>query len=389
MKNIHTKYMRQALRLARKGLGRTSPNPCVGAVIVKNGRVLASGYHHKAGMPHAEIEALNQLGGKASGATLYVTLEPCNHQGRTPPCTEAILRSGIRTVVVGMTDPNPTVSGGGCRFLEQHGLQVKKGILESECRVLNEAFVTFVTLGRPFVTVKSALTLDGWAATATGDARWVTNERSRRFVHTLRDRVDAVLVGVGTILADNPLLTARIQRGRSKDPVRIVVDTNLRTPSHAKVLYHESRADTVIAVGNHVAAERLERLRRPGVRPLVCPTKEGRIDLVALLDILGEQSITSLLVEGGAGILGSLIREKLVDKFLIFKAPKILGGDDGVPLAAGPGPKTMDRCIELENVEIRRFGSDVLITGYPDWERNAMRDPRRENDFNGEVRHTP
>jgi diaminohydroxyphosphoribosylaminopyrimidine deaminase/5-amino-6-(5-phosphoribosylamino)uracil reductase len=360
--------MRQALQQARKGLGRTSPNPAVGAVIVKDDQVLATGYHRRAGLPHAEVEALNRLGGRAPGATLYVTLEPCNHQGRTPPCTQAILQSGIRKVVVGTEDPNPDVSGGGCRALQKNGVQVETGILEAECRRLNEAYFTFVRRKRPFVTVKSALTLDGWAATATGDARWITNDRSRRFVHRLRDQVDGILVGVGTVLADNPQLTARIPRGSSKDPVRIIADTHLRTPGQANVLHHRSKADTVIVVGPHVAAEKLERFRYPGVRTLVCPVKEGKIDLVALLDILGRQSVTSLLVEGGAEIVGALLRDRLVDKFLVFKAPKILGGDDGIPLVAGPGPRTMDQCIELHDVETRRFGTDVLITGYPGWE---------------------
>jgi diaminohydroxyphosphoribosylaminopyrimidine deaminase/5-amino-6-(5-phosphoribosylamino)uracil reductase len=318
-------------------------------------------------MPHAEVEALNKLGGQARGATLYVTLEPCNHQGRTPPCTEAILKSGIRKVVIGTEDPNPDVAGGGCGFLKRQGIQVETGILEAECRRINEAYFTFVRRKRPFVVVKSALTLDGWAATATGDARWITNERSRGFVHRLRDQVDAILVGVGTVLADNPLLTARIPRGPAKDPLRVIVDTNLRTPLQSKVLHTRSSAETVIVVGPHVAGEKVGRFRIPGVRSMVCPTREGRIDLAALLDILGKQSITSLLVEGGANLLASLVREKLVDKFLVFKAPKILGGGDGIPLVAGPGPKTMDRCIELGDVETRRFGDDVLITGYPRW----------------------
>lgn len=367
MIDTHNKYMKQALREARKGLGRTSPNPAVGAVVVKDGEVLSSGYHRRAGMPHAELEALAKLGGRAPGAVLYVTLEPCNHQGRTPPCTQAILESGIRQVVVGTQDPNPDVTGGGCRFLMENGIRVETGILEGECRRLNEAFFTFVRHKRPFVVVKSALTLDGWAGTATGHAKWVTNERSRRFVHRLRDQVDAILVGVGTIIADDPLLTTRIHGRSSKDPIRIIADTNLRMPANANVLDHRSKADTWIAVGPHVPEDKLQRFTRPGVKPLVCTTKAGKIDLVALLDILGRQSVTSLLVEGGAGILASLLKDRLVDKFLIFKAPKILGGDDGVPLVAGPGPKTMDQCIALRDVETRRFGGDVLITGYPQW----------------------
>lgn len=368
MNQMDTRFMREALRQARKGLGRTSPNPAVGAVIVRNGKVIARGYHRKAGLPHAEIEVLSKLGGKAQADdTLYVTLEPCNHYGRTPPCTKAILESGLKKIVVGMNDPNPGVSGGGCSFLSANGVEVKTGVLETECRRLNEAFFKYVTSGRPFVIVKSALTLDGWTATAAGHSKWITNEKSRELVHRLRNRVDAVMVGVGTVLADDPLLTTRLTRGRGKDPLRIIVDTHLRTPLNAKILNHVSSADTLVAVGAHVASEYVKRYQKKGVYAVICPVKDGRIDLVALLDILGERSVTSLLVEGGASIIGSLLREKLIDKFYVFKALKIMGGDDGVPMAAGPGPEKMDQCLTLKDVHVRRAGEDILITGYPDY----------------------
>ena len=359
--------MREALRQARKGLGRTSPNPAVGAVIVRKGRIIATGFHRKAGMPHAEVEALDKLGGKAPGATLYVTLEPCNHMGRTPPCTEAIIGSGIKRVVVGMMDPNPDVRGGGCEYLKENGLSVTAGVCERECRRLNEAFLKFITSRQPFVTVKSALTIDGWTATATGHSKWITNEKSRQAVHLLRDRVDAVMVGVGTVVADDPLLTTRFKRGRGKDPLRIVVDTHLRTPPTAKILNHDSSSNTTIVAGSGADSGDLRAFQKKGVSTITCPTKAGKIDLAALMGILGNMGITSLLVEGGASIIGTLIRERLVDKFYIFKAPRILGGDDGVPMAAGQGPKRMDQCLGLRDLRTRRYGDDILFIGYPDY----------------------
>jgi diaminohydroxyphosphoribosylaminopyrimidine deaminase/5-amino-6-(5-phosphoribosylamino)uracil reductase len=358
--------MKEALREARKGLGRTSPNPAVGAVIVRDGRIVASAYHARAGGDHAEAAAIKKLGGKAErDDILYVTLEPCTHTGRTPPCTEAILRSGIRTVVVGMKDPNPNVSGGGCELLSGEGVRVVEGVLEEECRRINEAFVKFVTTGRPFVVAKSAMTLDGWTATATGHSSWVTGEISRRFVHRLRRGMDGIMVGIGTVLADDPLLTVRRPaRREDRVPVRIVVDTRCRVPQHARIL-DGSEAPTLIVAGG----DRTDMNLGEGVEILPCPLKEGRIDLPALLDLLGKRAITSLLVEGGAALMGSMIREKLIDKFYIFKAPKFLGGGDGVPMASGPGFTRMDDCLELKDIRVRRFGEDVLITGYPDYSR--------------------
>ena len=355
------------MRQARKGIGRTSPNPAVGAVIVRNGQVAATGYHRRAGLPHAEVEALKKLEGKTKGDTLYVTLEPCNHHGKTPPCTEAILKSGISRVVVGMNDPNPDVSGGGCEFLIKKGISVTTGVLEKECLRLNEAFSKFVTSRRPFVIVKSAQTIDGWTATATGHSQWITNDKSRRFVHRLRDQVDAVMVGVGTVLADNPRLTTRFDRGQGKDPLRIIVDTHLRTPLNATVLNQDSSAKTLLVAGADIPPEALLRFKEKGASTLTCHTRVGRIDLKRLMDILGSMAVTSLLVEGGASIIGSLLREKLVDKFYIFKAPKILGGGDGVPMAAGSGPPKIDQCLRLKKIKVRRFEDDVLLTAYPDY----------------------
>lgn len=367
LQNVDTKFMREALRQARKGFGRTSPNPAVGAVIVENGIVIAKGYHEKAGLPHAEINAIKKADEKASGCTLYVTLEPCNHYGRTPPCTESILKAGISRVVVGMKDPNPNVSGGGSEFLQKNGIDVISGVLEKECRDLNEAFLKYTLEKRPFVIAKAAVTLDGWTATATGHSKWITNDKSRQYVHRLRDQVDAVMVGVGTVLADDPQLTTRLKRGRGKDPLRIVIDSCLRTPPDAKVVNHTSSADTIIAVGSEVPATALERFEKNGVWTMSCPTTNGRIDLTALMDILAEKSVSSILLEGGATLAGAMLRKKLVDKYHVFTAPKILGGGDGIPMVAGVGPKKMDHSVLLKDVQFRRFGNDIMVTGYPEY----------------------
>jgi diaminohydroxyphosphoribosylaminopyrimidine deaminase/5-amino-6-(5-phosphoribosylamino)uracil reductase len=338
--------------------------------VVREGEIIAAGYHRRAGDNHAEVEALAAMGGTArQGDILYVTLEPCNHFGRTPPCTQAILKSGIRRVVVGMRDPNPGVAGGGCELLIREGLEVRIGVLEEECRLLNEWFLKFSTTGHPFVVAKSAMTLDGWTATSQGHARWVSSEKSRQHVHRMRDTMDAVMVGVGTVVADDPLLTTRIANSRTKDPVRVVVDTHLRIPWNARVLCHSSSSETLIAVGDGVPQDRMEAVKRWGgvLSILRCPIRNGRVDLKALMGILGQRGIASLLVEGGAALMASMIQDRLIDKFCVFQAPKILGGDDGMPMASGPGPLEMGRCIRLTHVTVKRVGEDILVEGYPDY----------------------
>jgi diaminohydroxyphosphoribosylaminopyrimidine deaminase / 5-amino-6-(5-phosphoribosylamino)uracil reductase len=362
------KFMKKAISLAARGLARTSPNPAVGAVIVRDGEIIASGYHKKAGGNHAEVEALSMTGGRGrADDILYVTLEPCNHHGKTPPCTEAIIKSGIRNVVIGMSDPNPAVAGGGAEFLRKKGVRVKSGVLEAECRKLNEGWLKFVSTGRPFVIAKSALTLDGWSATSKGHSKWITNEESRNFVHRLRDKVDGVMVGVGTIFADDPSLTARLKNRKGKDPVRIIVDTHLRMPHNAKVFNPDSDSRTIVVVGDKTPQRQMRAFEREGVSIMPVPAKDGRIDLSALMDALGKMSIVNLLVEGGSEIMGSLMREKLIDKFYFFMAPKVLGGDDGIPMARGKGPERMDGSISLRNIVVKRFDNDTLITGYPEY----------------------
>jgi diaminohydroxyphosphoribosylaminopyrimidine deaminase/5-amino-6-(5-phosphoribosylamino)uracil reductase len=361
---MHETYMKMALALAEKGRGTTSPNPMVGAVIVKNGKVVGEGFHEKAGGPHAEIHALIQAGENAREATLYVTLEPCNHAGRTPPCTEAILKSGIRAVVAGMTDPNPAVAGGGLAFLEQHGLTTTVGVLEDACRRLNEAFVKYVTTGLPFVILKCASTLDGRIATATGDSKWITNSRSREFVHGLRHAVDAIVVGIGTVKTDNPSLTARPAEIQGNDPLRVILDTRLSIPLDAKLLHLSSPSDTLIITSRSVAPEKRKALEKLGARVLAVEARQGRIDLLNLMRELGRMEITSLLIEGGSAVNGSALRAGIVDKVYMFYAPKICGGDDGVPICSGPGVARMDECIHLGNISVHRFEDDIMIEGY-------------------------
>lgn len=358
------RFMQMALDLAVRGRGFTSPNPLVAAVVVMDGAVVGQGYHQFAGGPHAEVYAIDAAGGQARGATLYVNLEPCNHTGRTPPCTLKIIEAGIRRVVVGMRDPNPAVTGGGADFLKRQGIEVTLGVCREAAEALNEVFIKFIRTRRPFVIAKCAATLDGRIATRTGDSKWVTGEAARAYVHELRQAVDAILVGVGTVVADDPQLTTRIAGRKVKDPVRVILDTHGRLPLSARVLRHASGADTIVAAGPAAFANAQRRMTGKGVRVIAAATCEGRIDLPALMDQLGGMGITSILIEGGSRVLASAFRAGVVDKACFFFAPLISGGDDGVPICSGPGPDRMRDCIRLVRIGTRRFGDDVLIEGY-------------------------
>lgn len=357
-------YMQLALELAAQGRGCTSPNPMVGAVVVKGGVVVGQGYHQAAGGAHAEVHAIDAAGEAAAGATLYVNLEPCNHTGRTPPCTRKIAAAGLRRVVIGMRDPNPKVAGGGVEFLRARGIETACGVCEEKARELNEAFVKYVGTGRPFVIAKCAATLDGRIATRTGDSRWVTGEEARAFVHELRHAVDAIMVGAGTIAADDPRLTARLKNRPARDPLRIVLDTRLRTVPTAKVLRHSSEVETVLVVGEEVPESARDRMQTKKVRVIAAETRQGRIDLDRLMDQLGRMGVTSILIEGGGRTLGSAFRAGIVDKACFFYAPLVSAGDDGVPICSGAGAEAMRDCIRLERIRTRRFGDDVLIEGY-------------------------
>jgi diaminohydroxyphosphoribosylaminopyrimidine deaminase/5-amino-6-(5-phosphoribosylamino)uracil reductase len=356
---LHERYMRLALREARRGLGRTSPNPAVGAVLVKGGRIVGRGHHARAGSPHAEVLAIRDAGARARGADLYTTLEPCDHFGRTPPCSLAILEAGVRRVFSGSGDPNPRVNGRGIRRLRRAGVEVAPGLLREACDALNEPWFRFITTGRPHVTLKVAATLDGRIATASGDSRWVTGPEARAHVHRLRNGVDAVLVGSGTARADDPRLTARLPGGRGRDPLRVVLDSRLDLPATLRLFRQRSAAATLVA---HVAGSPPARPPR-GVEYLRCRARKGRVDLRHLLDLLGERGVTTLLVEGGAEVNRSFLDAGLVDQLLLFLAPKVAGG--GLSWLGGAGPARMADALPLLDLRVRRLGRDLLVSGRP------------------------
>ncbi|MDX1764839.1 MAG: bifunctional diaminohydroxyphosphoribosylaminopyrimidine deaminase/5-amino-6-(5-phosphoribosylamino)uracil reductase RibD [bacterium] len=358
-----TEYMQMALQLAAQGRGQTSPNPMVGAVVVKYDTVIGKGYHQRAGTPHAEIHALNDAGMDAHGSTLYVTLEPCSHKGRTLPCCDFIIGSKVARVVIAVRDPNPLVDGRGIAKLREAGIQVDVGILESEARELNEFFMKYITGKKPFVLLKAAVTLDGRIATQTGDSQWITGEASRAKGHEIRNVVDAILVGVNTVLKDNPRLTTRLPGQASKDPARIILDTHLRTPLDARVIQTVSTAPTVIVAGGNVTKERIRAYQDRNVTVLVAKKGVHRIGLKEIMEELARMEITSLLIEGGAEIHASALKEKIVDRVIFFIAPKLMGGGDSKACIASLGINRMDDVIRLSSLRTERVGEDVMIQG--------------------------
>jgi len=352
---IHSVYMKQALELARRAEGRTAPNPAVGALIVKDGEIVGSGYHPKAGEPHAEIFALRDAGAQAVGADIYVTLEPCSHHGRTGPCC------GVARVFVGVLDPNPQVSGRGIDKLRAAGISVTVGICEVECRRLIAPFSKWITAKKPFVILKAALTLDGRIATSTGESQWITNEQSRHHVHQLRDKVDAIMVGVGTVLRDDPRLTTRLESG-GRDPLRIVVDSLLRTPITSALVNHKSAATTVIFTTGLADPQKIEAMNSlPLVEVVTLPGSADRVDLQAVMDYLAEQEVLTVLVEGGAELNMALFNAKLIDRVMFYFAPKMFGGDDGKLLFAGQGVSQLADALQLTDIRSQSFADDVLI----------------------------
>ena len=347
------RFMRMAAALGRRNLGRSSPNPSVGAVVVADGKVVGAGSHPGPGQAHAEVLALRQAGELARGATVYVTLEPCNHHGRTPPCTEALLAAGVKRVVYGVGDPNPNVAGGGGEYLASKGLEVVGGIERQLCWRLHRWFFTWVTTGRPHVILKMAATLDGRVATATGHSQWVSSEVSRRYVHRIRGWVDAVAVGVGTVLSDNPRLTCRVAGGR--DPLRVVVDAHLRTPVSAKVL----GAGCVVFCRKGAPAPRREGIEATGARVVEVEGGREGLDLGEVLDVLGREGVTSLMVEGGPILAWSLVRQGLVEEMLLFIAPKFVGG--GRAITEGKALERMDEAIPAGRLRARPMGPDLLV----------------------------
>ena len=355
--------MRRVLELARKGQGRTSPNPMVGAVLVKNGRVVGEGYHHKAGLPHGEIEALRRAGKKARGADLYVNLEPCCHFGKTPPCTEAIISAGVKKVIVGMRDPNQLVSGKGFHQLKKNGIRVMTGTLRKECERLNEVFIKFVRTGNPFVVLKTAISLDGKIATRTGDSKWITGPQARERVHQIRHQVDAILVGPGTVLADNPRLTTRLQGGGGKNPIRVILDGKESLPLSAKVFQNSGSQKVIYVCGKTLSSKRRTALEKKNVEILAVKEKNGRLNLNDLVIKLGARQVTSLLVEGGAGVNASVLQAGLVDKVILFLAPILIGGKDAPGLIGGEGIKRLQEAYRIQDLQVSQVGNDIMIEG--------------------------
>jgi diaminohydroxyphosphoribosylaminopyrimidine deaminase / 5-amino-6-(5-phosphoribosylamino)uracil reductase len=363
MKSDDEKYMRMAFRLAEKARGRTSPNPLVGAVVVKTGQVISRGYHRKAGEPHAEAIALKKAGMKAKGATLYVTLEPCSHTNkRTPPCTPLVLQSKVKRVVISMIDPNPHVSGGGIKTLRKAGIEVVTGVLEAEAKKLNERYIKYIRTGIPFVTLKIAQTLDGKIATASGESKWITGENARAEGHRLRNDNDAILVGINTILKDNPSLTTRIPRGR--DPIRVIVDSKLRIPLKAKVITQRSSAKTCIATLDTMPKDKLVKLLDAGAEIFLARGREGRVDLAYLMKMLGGFGITSVLIEGGAEVNASALKAGIVDKVVMFIAPMLMTGVDSLCCIGGKSPAKLGKAVMLHDVTSHFIGRDMMVEGY-------------------------
>ena len=358
------KYMKLAMQLAENAIGRTSPNPLVGAVIVKDNRVVGCGWHRKAGTPHAEVHALNQAGELAQGADVYVTLEPCAHYGKTPPCAKALVEAKVKNVYGGLLDVNPKGAGKGFKILEDAGIHVEYGFLQDELRKQNEVFFKWIEHKKPFVVLKAAMTLDGKIATATGQSKWITNETSRAYGYKLRDIYDGIMVGINTVIEDNPMLTARVDGG--KNPIRIVVDSSLKIDINANVVQDKS-AKTIIATTDKADKDKILKLQAQDVDVIVVDKdKNDKVDIEKLLDILGQQNICSILVEGGATLSGSFVAKKLVDKVYFFIAPKIVGGKEAKTPVAGTGILNLQEALALKDIQVEKLDEDILIIGRVD-----------------------
>ncbi len=359
--------MTLALELARKAYGRTSPNPMVGALILKDGQIIGRGYHQKAGTAHAEIIALEEAGAEARGATLFVTLEPCCHFGKTPPCTTAIINAGIKKVVIAMLDPNPLMSGKGEQLLNAAGIITQVGVLEDEAKQLNEFFCKYIVFNRPFVTLKVAMTLDGKIASASGDSRWVSCEKSREFVHQLRNTYDAIMVGSGTVLADDPQLNTRINSPNKRDPIRVIIDGDLRLPLDATLVKTCKTQDTIIICSENSDSAKKLALADRGVKIIECAGEAYEIPLDIALGKLAEMGIMSILLEGGAALNASMLHAGLIDKVHWFIAPKIIGGQHAVSPVGGNGIEKMNDAWQLRHVKVESMDDDLLVTAYTGW----------------------
>jgi diaminohydroxyphosphoribosylaminopyrimidine deaminase / 5-amino-6-(5-phosphoribosylamino)uracil reductase len=359
-------FMAQAIRLARRAQGRTAPNPPVGAVVAREGRVVGQGYHHAAGTPHAEPLALDAAGKKVRGADLYVTLEPCNHQGRTPPCTEKILKSGIKRVFIGALDPNPRVAGNGAGFLAQQGLEVESGILEDRCQDLIAPFASLITRGRPFVSLKLAASLDGRIATRSGQSQWLTGPEAKAWAHRLRDRCEAIMVGRATVAQDNPSLTTRLNRGKGQNPLRVILDSRLKIDPGSKVVTGPGEGGPagggcLILTRDKASLAREKALRAAGAEVVRLDPGQGGVDLSQVLLELGKRGVMRLLLEGGPELAGRFIRARFVDEVFFMYAPMVIGGKSAPGMVAGPMIQEIGQAARLEDMRTRRLGRDILI----------------------------
>ncbi len=383
MINEDIKFMRPVLALAKKGKGYTSPNPMVGALIVKNGQIVGKGYHARAGANHAEICAIEDAGKNAEHGTLYVNLEPCAHTNKkTPPCVPAIIGSGLSRVVIGMRDPNPLVKGNGMRALEKANIQIVCGVMEKQAEELNRVYIKYITTKLPFVTIKYAMSIDGKIAARTGDSKWISNDKSRRFVHKLRSSSDAVLVGVNTVIKDDPRLTPRHVSITDKMPVRIILDSSVRIPIKSRVLNTPinndndlilrrgtaRRAPTIVAVTKEATKSNVEKLKQIGIEIICCKMDKNKmVDIHDLLSKLGKKGITSILVEGGSKVMSSFMEERAIDRIFAFIGPKIIGGDRVLVPFGGKGVSKIKDAVSLKDIRVRRFQDDIMIEGYPNW----------------------
>lgn len=361
--NLDEKYIQECIELARLGEGKVSPNPLVGAIVLdKNGEIAGKGYHMKYGEAHAEVNVLNEAGEKAKEGTLYINLEPCSHFGKTPPCADRVIESGIKKLVVGMIDPNPLVAGNGIKKIQNAGIEVITGVLEAECKKLNEIFIKFITQKKPFVAIKTASTIDGKIATKTGSSKWITSPPAREEVQRLRNKYDVIMTGSGTVIKDNPGLNCRIEGG--KNPVRLIMDSGLITPPESKV-YQNDGIRTIIATSENVPAYKI-RTYPDYIEMIICPEAgNGKIDLNYLMDKLYNYKLSSVLVEAGGTLNGALLENNLVDKFYFFIAPKILGDAEAYSSIDGFSPETIDQTINLNFDDIKNLPPDIMIEAYP------------------------
>lgn len=352
--------MLRAIGLATKAANATSPNPLVGCVIVKNKRIIGEGFHKKFGADHAEVVALKIAGPKAKGALLYVNLEPCMHFGKTPPCVDKIIKSGVKEVIVGMRDPNPINNGKGIKILKAAKIKVREGVCKEKAEELNAPFVKFIKKGMPFVTLKMAQSLDGKIATKTGDSKWISSDASRRFVHKLRQQADAVTVGIGTVIKDNPLLTNRLASGQ---PLKIIIDSKLDTPLNSRIFSKQSPAKTIIVTTNLASKDKIKKFLRKNIEILPVNSKNGRINLRALFKTLANRGIINIIIEGGGELSASALEYGIVDKILFFTTPKIIGGRCAKTAVEGEGASKVSKALNIKNMEVKKIGSDFLFEG--------------------------